>query len=405
MKLGHLQDKHFYFPLNSGQFYYRHDAGQPGATLIGAHQEAIKISNVHHVIIDGIDAYGPGGRRTSGGSSGFSAIAVSDNSHDIALKNLTISYGNSVGISADYTTRNIVYENLDVHHNGGTGIYMNSTNGSIIGCMSYYNGHNSTDVGDRGGIGSYRGSNLQIIGNEVHHNGPEKGNADFEISIVSTGKVDIAKNFIHDCIQGCVQIAEGGDKSTIRYNIISGYGSARGKMPSIGKLSGVRIGGGSGGSKDISIYNNVIRGGRIHPSSGEAGIYVTKFDNSGLKVQNNIFTGNTNKHVNIHNDAPVKSMVFSNNLFSKNLVLFRIGNRDMRHLLGWRELAGFGENSLISDALLLNTSGMFSNTNDFKLQPTSPAIDHGVATPHSSDFFGAPVPSGKYTDIGVHEFQ
>ncbi|HEY9202189.1 MAG TPA: right-handed parallel beta-helix repeat-containing protein [Gammaproteobacteria bacterium] len=403
VKLSSLNDRYFYSPLNKNVFYLRNDTGNPGIAEIGARKAAIIVENKHHVVIENIDAFGPGGRATSGGSTGYMNVMIIGNSSYITLKNMTVSHGNSIGVSAKSDTTNIKYLNLISHDNASTGIYMNSQNGLIKDCRSFNNGIVASDSGDRGGIGSFKGSNINIENNIVHSNGPINGNADYEISIVGTGRVSIQRNFIYDCRQGCLQIAEGGDDSIISYNIISGYGTAMGKMTSIGKLSGIRIGGGTSGSKNIQILNNIIHNGHQSSTSREAGIFITNFDNSGLSITNNIFSDNINKHVYIQG-KDISKFSFSHNLYQSNEIPFGWHNKDIYSLTGWRNKLRLDANSIAADPAFINKSGVYNQATDFMLKPMSPAIRKGNQDKiMNTDYFGNVIDTSNPHNIGVDQ--
>lgn len=398
-----IPDGYLYCPLNSGRCYFRNESGNPGAVEIGARMEAIRIENKHDIIIDGIDVFGPGGRSTSGSATGFTTVSIRGSSSDIAVKNMSISYGNSIGITADRTTHNISYTNLDVHDNGGTGIYMNAQHGSITRCKSYKNGQLKSDIGDRGGIGSFQGSDITVESNEVFLNGPTDGFADFEVSMVGTGPITIKNNYIHDCLQGCIQIAEGGDNSLIAYNIISRYGSIHSKQRSSGHLSGIRIGGGTSGSRGTRIYNNVIHGGQQPRSAYDAALYIGPYDNSGIMVSNNIFADNVNKDIFVLNNAKLGDGQFSHNLFSTISGKLNWKEPDAKNLKHWQAITRQGNSSLVGAPLFVNASGEFSSVLDFALQAQSPAIDKGALVGITRDYNGATVPFGAAPDIGAFE--
>lgn len=404
--LDSMLDGHFYCPLNSGRIYYRHDAGNPGRVELGTREAAILIEDKSHIVIDGIDAYGPGGRNTPGSSTGFATVLIRGDSQDITLRNMRISHGNGIGVTADRTTRNINYQSLDVHDNGSTGIYMNAQGGSISNSRSYHNGRVISDKGDRGGIGSFQGAHITIESNEIFSNGLETDDADFEISIVGTGPVVIRNNHVHDCIQGCIQIAEGGDDSVIAYNVISGYGTgARGVQASGGKMSGIRIGGGKGGAKRIKIYNNVIHGGQQDKTAANAALYVGPYDSSGLTVINNIFAGNQNRDIYVRRKAELKNAVFRNNIYTTPWN----GSNWMEYAAStfkrWQSQTDLDSGSFVDDPLFSNVSGRYMNAHDFTLRNGSPAIDRGIATDINSDYKGSQVPYGIAPDIGAFEYR
>lgn len=409
--LDSIKNGHFYSHPNSGVFYYRGDSNPPGAVEIGAYDEAIVIENKSHIIIDSIDTFGPGGKQKA--SSGtwrglnYKSIAITEHSSYIVISNLSIRHANSIGIAAGPTTSNIVYENLSAHHNGGTGIYMNSNGGRISNCRSFENGRLESGVGDRGGIGSFKGKNIMIEHNEVFNNGPDDGNSDFDMSLVQTGIMKILRNYIHDCLQGCLQIAEGGDGSTIAYNVISGYGTAKPKKSSIGKLSGIRIGGGSGGARNIRIYNNILHGGKQAEHRPQAALFVGPFDNSGIRVINNIFANNDNRHIYIAGGKKAKldDAQFANNLFSSMKTGVHWKGADIKTLKGLKKTPYLGANSLVGDPLFSNVSGSFGEASSFELQADSPAINSGVYLGIESDYNNETVPRGAFPDIGAFEFR
>lgn len=400
-----ISEGYFYAPLNSGHFYFRYDSGDPGAVEIGTRPEAIRIHNRNNIIIDGIDAYGPGGRSDSGSASGYTAVSINGSSRNITLRNMSVTHGDSIAVAASPTTGNIRYINLAASHNGGTGIYMNAQGGQIINCKSYNNGLLESDKGDRGGIGSYKGSDLLIESSEAFNNGPSGGIADFEISVVGTGTVAIMRNYVHDCIQGCIQIAQGGDDSIIAYNIISRYGTVgKGGNSSPGHNSGIRIGGGASGAKNVRIYNNTLHGGRQSADALEAALYVGLFDNSGLIVRNNIFSDNTNHSIYVRGGAILENAQFSNNLFSHLENSLSWKDKKLKTLQHWKTASRQGQGSLVSKPLFSNASGSFSLASDFSLQRASPAIDNGADVELTSDYNGSRVPFGAAQDIGALEF-
>jgi len=407
VQVGKMRTGTFYFPLNSGLFYFRSDKRSPGVVEIGVYREAILISNRSNIVIDAIDAWGPGGLNKKGKTSGHAAVKITGLSSNIVIKNLEISNGNSFGIRSTSETKDVKYLNLDVHDNGSTGIYMNSMGGEISNCRSYANGLIDTDNGDRGGIGVLKGGNIRIHDNKVFANGPENDNADFEIGVVQARKpVYIKRNYIHNCIQGCVQIAEGGNGSVIAYNIISGFGSSSGKPSSPGMWSGIRIGGGVSGAKDIWIYNNIIYGGESAPEDSHAGLYFHWFDESGARVVNNIFANNKGKDFLVSGSALLGKAVFSNNLFYKawGAPIWSWRGVNIRSLSDWRLESRMGDNSIVLDPMLSDPSGKFADIQDFSPLSGSPVVDAGADVGLKKDLLGQRVPLGKAPDIGAFEF-
>jgi len=77
-------------------------------------------------------------------------------------------------------------------------------------------------------------------------------------------------------------------------------------------------------------------------------------------------------------------------------------------LTGWKALSKpgciFDPHSLGQDPKLINTSGRYSNSTDFQLQSSSPAIDAGVDVGLAQDRAGVAIPQGSAPDIGAYEY-
>lgn len=387
-------------------FYYRNDAGTPGEMEIGVRDSAILINNQSHIVIDGIDAYGAGGGDGSVWDSAL--IKIKGTSSEVVIKNLTLSYGDGFGIYTDNTTSNLTYDNLDSHDNGSTGIYMNSQGGVVKNSRAYNNGRISTDMGDRGGIGSYQGGNITITNNEVYRNSQDDKDGDFEISVVgATNPFTITRNYVHDCIQGCFQIAEGGHNSVIANNIINGYGttSADPNVGSDGKYAGIRIGGGTGGATGVQILNNVIYGGALSTSVNHGGLSIPRFDDSNMLVKNNIFLQNTNKDIYVKAGAVTTGDIFEKNLFYKTDFTNNWQWKGVNYstLSAWQGATSLDGSSFVGNPLYVNASGSYSQKTDFQLSATSPFIDAGTATSLTTDHAGNPIYGAP--DIGPYEYQ
>ena len=264
---------------------------------------------------------------------------------------------------------------------------MNAQGGGVFNCKVHDNGRLSTDGGDMGGIGVYLGGNLTISGNEVYHNGPDSGSADFEISIVSpTNAFTITKNYVHDCINGCIQISGGGDNSVISYNIINKYGTSTATDYSPGGNSAITIGGGAGpGTKSLKILNNVITGGAKTGNNSDyynwptEGCIHLEGDDSDLVVKNNIFFNNSSRDIYVHNQASIARAVFNNNIYSRANYNdnWSIEEYPYNSLADWQKTSQ-DSNSSTSNPLFVNSSGNYSAAADFKLASNSPAINNGT---------------------------
>lgn len=389
-----IENGYFWCPSGTSPrcFYYRKDSGMPESLEVGARQYAIYINNVHDIKIENIDVYGSGHD---------SLIKVYGSSYNITIDGAVISHGNGVGIWAENTTSNIIYSNLTVHNNGNTGIYMNSDGGLISNCKSYDNGRIITDKSDRGGIASYQGGNIIIENNEAYHNGPDDQIADFEISVVGAiGPFTVIGNYAHECIQGGIHFAEGGESSVIAYNKVNGFGTCSEQNTSPGYYAGIRLGGGIGGDlSDILVCNNIIANGDIN-GQGTAGINagVSNSDIENLTIKNNIFYNNSCPDLIISNITDSNTFDFDNNIYYKSNYN---GNWSWAGtfydtLSAWNTVSGQDGNSLTSDPLFIN-----AEDGDFHLSYSSPAIDNGINLDFTEDFEGTPV--GSTPDIGPYE--
>ena len=391
--------------FSDGFFFYRNDAGSPGDIELGVRDYSLVVEDKSHIVIDGIDQYGPGGHGSTWDSS---LISIRGTSSDVVVKNLTVSYGDGFGIHSASTTSNVIYDNIDSHDNGSTGIYMNSMGGTVKNSVSHDNGRVSTDMGDRGGIGSYQGNNITITNNEVYRNSQDDSGGDFEISVVGVNSPFlITNNYVHDCIQGCFQIAEGGNNSVIANNIINKFGTTSfdPNIGSEGRHGAIRIGGGMGGATGVQILNNVIYGGAMSTAVNHGSISVGKFDVSGMVVKNNIFFQNNNKDLYIKAGATTTGFMFEKNLYYKTDLTNNWQWKGINYstLSAWQSAASLDRSSFVANPLFVNAGGNYSQKTDFQPQLASPLIDAGIVTGLTIDFAGNPIYGTP--DIGPYEYQ
>ena len=347
-----IETKIHYFnaPGNGYVFYYYNNAGKPDLQ-IGVRPYAILIDGKSYILIDGIDTTGPAGTPDSRklGEFGLTLFTIR-NSKKILVRNCKIRNSHTHGILAENST-DVRFLRLVATGCKSTGIYNNATHGYIKQCRSFGNGRLVTDSGDRGGLGVFRGSHLTIEGNEVFGNGRDDSDADFEISIVGCpGPIAIMNNYVHDAFQGGIQIAEGGDESVIRDNIIVGYaGSGFTGRVSNGKFAAIRIGGGNRGARNVKVRNNWISGGTSPRSSSHAGLYVVH-DSSGLEVLANVFLNNRGPDIVIAPRANSDRDIFRDNVYAKSNLTANWNWKD--HTLdtyeSWRKVSG-AENPIQSD--------------------------------------------------------
>lgn len=411
-----INNRWFYAPNQStGYFYLRDDSGNPGTIEVGARLKAIHVTSKSHLVLENLHATGPAAGTDSDTLRGYPAIDIDGTSSNVEVRNVEITNSNGFGIRANNTTSNITYSGVHAHDNGSTGMYINSNGGRVENSLSHDNGRLLTDAAgeDKGGIGSFQGRNIVITGNEVYRNGQDDAASDFEISLVDgIGPFTVTRNYIHDCIQGCVQVTElGGSGTEISYNIIDGFGTTtayddpQDGAISNGKFSGIRVGGAGHGATGVHVLNNVITGGSYISNPVQTALFVTNDgdpsennQNSGLILKNNIFYNNLCKDVYVSAGAGTTDDVFNRNIY------FRNDYTNNWHWLGtyasalgdWRFVSGLDSVSLTSDPMFVDPANR-----DYHLTATSPAIDAGENVGLSADKDGNPIQG--IPDIGAYE--
>jgi uncharacterized protein (TIGR03437 family) len=161
---------------------------------------------------------------------------------------------------------------------------------------------------------------------------------------------------------------------------------------------------------DIYIYNNVFRGG---PAIGGNGIFLAWHTNS-VYLYNNVFyqMGGTNQ-------AMVGLTGTTHAYFRNNIWVPRSGqpmldietyqggtfNSDSDLFFGTVPSGGgiTVTNPVTGDPRFVSTAG-----DDFRLQPSSPAINRGTSTVNTvvtKDYYGIPRPQGGAFDIGAFEYE
>ena len=386
----------------SGYFWMARAAGPPPQIEIGSRGHSVLVRDVSHIRVENLDGYGPDSAVTLV-EMGGAIIQVDGVSRDVTIANCEVTLSLGFGIFADETTQDIIFDGIDSHANGSTGIYMNSLGGAVINSSSHDNGLLPFDTGDRGGIGSFRGGNLLFAGNNISGNALIDTDADFEISIVDPrGPYQILRNFIHNVRQGAVQLYGDAGGSLIAYNIFDGFGETSiTDSTTTGKFGGLRLDiHNASSSNGIQVYNNTFTRGAKSAFNGHAALIVSSGGLSHLKIKNNLFSGNNSRDIMIDYDASLTGLEIDNNLYYKS------GPSNCWHWLGvymgslsqWSSASGHGYNSMFADPRFIDPGGNLS------LAADSPAINAGVDVGLTTDFLGQPVPNGGAFDIGAIEF-
>lgn len=406
-------------------------------------QHSLLLNDQSYIVIDAIDMVGPGSLTTGNVHRILSShvLSVGGTADHIQIQNLEVSESSDIGIRVGKTAGNVNIDNVNVHHNDNTGLYQSASIGSnsVTDSKIHSNGKDNA-AGDRGGIGSYQGANITIEGNEVWNNGPDDDIGDHEISIVSaTGNVVITRNYVHDCIQGCIQVADDGDSSsgfhhTISYNVIEGFATSLFEydaeleiQPSAGQWSGIRVGPGGCArlnaapfncpTTDVEIYNNSITGGETPPNyvgptaeGSESAIFISRFDNSGIKIKNNLIVDNDTNAIyfdssqySVHTGYEVDY-----NIYESGDDFYWKGNK-YTDLASWKTAVSsdittpfiFDENSFTS-TLVENFWGAYIYGN-LPLRHAD-LLDEGTNVGQTQDFYGQTTVSGETTpNIGPME--
>ena len=171
----------------------------------------------------------------------------------------------------------------------------------------------------------------------------------------------------------------------------------------------------------VEAYNNVIYqvGRGPDPSDGSsdyAGIYVANLTNAGAPG-----SGNVHLYNNTIYDCGWRATSAAGAIAraagpvgiqaDDNLVLAVSGESyfsgDGATVIGADNLFFGGAGSIpsgLTGTIAADPMLVSPTTFDFHLQPTSPAIDHGVATPAATDYDGTPRPRGTAFDVGAYEW-
>lgn len=404
-----IKNGFFFSPLNRGVFYYRNDNGYPVNLEVGVRKYGIYIKNSQHIVIDGINVYGPGGSRMRDSISGDALILVSG-SRNIVINNLEVAFGHNNGIRITNGSSFCKVINVKTHGHRSTGIYLWSAGkGNVIADSEVYSSGNVvTDTGDMGLIGVWDTPDSVIRGNWLYGNGhafPQY--IDAAISVVRSRNTIVKYNYIYNSGGGGIQIAENSDYSKVLYNIIDSWcvfgDTFRGK----GSCEGIRIGGGNRHStaRNISIFNNLVSNGRSR-SKRRSALTITDHHSDGTVIANNIFylnNGNIDIRVNKRRKKP--DLLFRSNIIynrsSVTAIIFgkQYHGKHINRIL--RDLSGPLTKRLFISVIIVDPLLDLSNK---KLLARSPAIDAGVQNYHiRKDYHGVQVPQGARFDIGPFE--
>ncbi len=245
---------------------------------------------------------------------------------------------------------------------------------------------------------------FEVVNNHVHHGNVARGEGIDTKDGSMNGRVH--GNHVHH-VQNVGIYVDAWDKATRDIDVY------RNNIHHIGSGSGIALGSEMGGNlSNIRIYNNLIYNNELlgidvhaccidsHPvknvqvlnntlfNNGIApwggGIYVENTQATGVVIRNNIVSDNLGFQISLESPAPTDIII------DYNLIDGYIGDPgEVR-----------GDNYQEGDPLFVSAAD-----NDFHLQASSPAINHGMNDPLvTTDYDENPRPAGTGTDIGAYEF-
>jgi hypothetical protein len=282
---------------------------------------------------------------------------------------LSGSYGNGINLAASYV-QYVIFDGLIVD-GGGVSIQ----NGAHH--IRFQNGEvrNAMGQGVQGGYGGTTTTNLELVNMKIHHNGsPVEGPS-------YGGRFD---HGVYVAIQGL--LIDGCD---IYEN--TGYG--------------IQIYDSSGGNSS----GTVIRNTRVHDNHGDGGVILSY--GSDIQFYNNVVYNNQTgvgvnygaSNVQIYNNTiynhpngmGIEVGTGASGTNARNNILYRNG----------QALANYSGSTTASSNLTTDPRFADATNGNFALQSSSPAIDAGVTISIvTTDFLGAPRPSGAAYDIGAIEY-
>jgi Fibronectin type III domain/Right handed beta helix region len=319
----------------------------------------------------------------------------------LTIQNLSVRNITDAGISVRGIAGGVIVQNNNVYSGGsGTnnarGYDIRDSSGVIVRNNIYHTPQSTQAQTD--GIWLSGNSNLTVENNQIYvENNDDWNHDDCLQAYKNTGNITIRNNY-------CAQLGSP-DPSYANYADNNNHGIWIQDMPSgtvtsiynnVVYMAHATFGIGfsnpdAGYSGSANIYNNTVSGG--WPS-----VYIGKAPNSQLK--NNIIRPTiVDGTYAVHIDGSVPAGNMNNNLiWAPNAIIALVNNNNY----SWPQWQGLGydTNGINADPQFVNAAGQ-----DFHLQPSSPAIDHGTTLAAvTTDKEGIIRPQGGAYDIGAYEF-
>lgn len=332
--------------------------------------------------------------------------------------------------TAAYVT-GVVVRNSVAHHNpgfpnlpdpSGSGIVLSGTENAVLEhSIAYENGSKNTNSAGPVGLWSYDAKGTVIQFNESYRNRTGRGDGGgFDIDGGCTG-CTLQYNYSHDNDGAGFLLAQYKQappffQNTIRYNI---------SQNDAGKhLAAITIWGASTstGARDSAIYNNTV-----YISNGRPGIYA--FGRyQGIRIWNNvIYLAGASTVAARLSDTATTAISFLGNAYRGSSGPPRFTNADgtVSHLglNAWRKATGQERDGSEVTGLEFDgglaepgQGGTFNDTTQlstltaYRQLAASPLTDSGLdlktrfgIDPGLRDFWGNPMPTGPFPDVGAHE--
>ena len=360
----------------------------------GQRDHAVSIDNLDYLIFSGLDI-----RYTN--DTGVEIANVTDDSSNITFTDCTMqwNYNDGVLVSTDNKTTDLVFDNCEFSNNART------RNGTLLKAQ--------LRIADNGGANTGTISNSTVYNDSIYDNdewyvdGIRIGSGSFtiesnelynndhaiRISSYHAGSTIIRYNEVHDNRDDGIwtelwTATQGAGTQEIYYNSVYDNGD-----------DGLDI------RSNSEVYNNTVHG------NSDAGLVIQDWvtNNVNVSLKNNIFS--ENGQADYETDTGVyESYVYHDN----NNILLTSDYNDFYHSGGgtfmhwkdgsdynfadWKTNSGGDANSNSADPTFTAVG-----TDDFTLQPGSPAINTGVDVGLTTDILGNPIVG--LPDMGCYEVQ
>ena len=322
---------------------------------------------------------------TSGGTSN-GRLDLSGRSN-LRFVGVGVSKSSRFGIYAT-NAQNVTLQDCEVADSqDGGAVFVGGSNIRVIGCDVHGNNAKGTSA-DMEGISLENIDGFEIAGNHVHDNGEEGIDAKYETRNGSIHGNRVENN------RGPNIYVDSAHQIKVYDNISIGAkeSSKAGIALAVENYSKTRK------TYSVQIYNNVMIG-----NAGGGMSFWTEGSGSftDISVVNNTFVNNKKAGISIAAGQFAGTNILRNNLFSGNPTAVSGSASAFKADHNLFSGAGIGTNLVTGVVTFVNATA-----NDLRLAPGSAGIDAGSTDgAPTTDLTGAPRPSGKGVDLGAYELQ